>query len=526
MSTKYFCAHCDKEFVPEEAGGKPRCPQCMRRGGVEPVKEVALEGGASRPWLLIVALAIVAAGMGYGVYRTTTVTLEETPPLRPLEARELSAYLDRDQIRVGAYEPMMMLPDDLGGWPEGAAEIAARMHGESSSWSLERALPREVLIADQTFAMIDAHEERVKLYPLESAAAMTALLRERGTKAMVAEVWEFEGARAPADPSGMLGYFVTAVYDGRDSEAPAAYFDAWEGRGEVTVSSVRVLRDTEVLAAAIGTEAMRIFARSGDAAKALPMVETALLLDPVSPSLRAVNATILVESGGIGEGMKEFEAALQLRTDGPRQLNLVQLHLAQAGMLEMNGQRAAAEAQFGEANRVVDAVIEKWPRYGRARLVLATIYMGLDEPERGRVELEAAEALNPDAPMLWAVWAQYHLAQSDPIAAAAKMKRAVDLDPDNWQLRLQAARVFQGVGDDEAAVENVGAALQLVPPDKRPEVRRFVERMMGPGALDLPDPSAPASPQPASGDPALMLGDPSNLRLRDPGQTLQLDLDE
>jgi Tfp pilus assembly protein PilF len=366
---------------------------------------------------------------------------------------------------------------------------------------------------------------------------MTALLRERGTKAMVAEVWEFEGAHAPADPSGMLGYFATAVYDSSDSEAPAAYFDAWGGRGEVTVSSVRVLRDTEVLAAAIGTEAMRIFARSGDAVKALPMVETALLLDPVSPSLRAVSATILVESGGVGEAMKEFEAALQLRTDGPRQLNLVQLYLAQAGMLAMDGQQAAAEAQFGEANRIVDEVIEKWPRYGRPHVVLATIYMGLGEPARAGVELEAAEALDPDAPMLWAVWAQYHLAQSDPPAAAVNMKRAVDLDPDNWQLRIQAARVFQGVGDDETAVENVDAALQLVSPDQRPKVRRFVERMMGPGALtgapdlaveedadatlDLPDPSAPASD-----DPALMLGDPSNLRLRDPGQTLELDLDE
>jgi Flp pilus assembly protein TadD len=509
----------------------------MRRGGVEAVKEVAPEGSATRPWLLIVALAIVAAGIGYGVYRTTTVALEETPPLRPLEARELSAYLDRDQIRVGAYESMFMLPDDVDGWPEGAAEIAARMHSESSSWSLTKPLPREPFTADQTFATINAHEERVKLYPLEMATAMTALLRERGTKAMVAEVWEFEGAHAPADPSGMLGYFATAVYDSSDSEAPAAYFDAWGGRGEVTVSSVRVLRDTEVLAAAIGTEAMRIFARSGDAVKALPMVETALLLDPVSPSLRAVSATILVESGGVGEAMKEFEAALQLRTDGPRQLNLVQLYLAQAGMLAMDGQQAAAEAQFGEANRIVDEVIEKWPRYGRPHVVLATIYMGLGEPERARVELEAAEALDPDAPMLWAVWAQYHLAQSDPPAAAVDMKRAVDLDPDNWQLRIQAARVFQGVGDDETAVENVDAALQLVSPDQRPKVRRFVERMMGPGALtgapdlaveedadatlDLPDPSAPASD-----DPALMLGDPSNLRLRDPGQTLELDLDE
>ena len=36
------------------------------------------------------------------------------------------------------------------------------------------------------------------------------------------------------------------------------------------------------------------------------------------------------------------------------------------------------------------------------------------------------------------------------------MKRAVALDPDNWQLRLQAARIFRGAGDDEAATQELG----------------------------------------------------------------------
>jgi len=125
--------------------------------------------------------------------------------------------------------------------------------------------------------------------------------------------------------------------------------------------------------------------------------------------------------------------------------------------------------------------------------------------------------------MLWAVWAQYHLEQNDPIAAAVKMKRAVDLDPDNWQLRLQAARVFQAAGDDEAATENVGAALRLVSPDKRSDVRELVERVMGPDASTA---TPPPNEEETFGDPAVMLGDPSNLRLRDPGETLELDLDE
>jgi len=519
MSTKYFCAHCDKEFFLEEAAEHPRCPRCMRKGGVEPVKQLGAQTDrANRPWLLIAALVIGVAGIGYGVYRSTRVTLEQTPPLRPLEPRELSAYLARDQIQVGPYAPMMMLPDDVEGWPASPLDIAGRMRGESSSWSLEQPLQREVLTAGQTLATMDAHEERVKFYPLELATAMTALLRQRGVTAMVAEVWEFEGERAPADPSGMLGYFVTAVYDEKGSEEPSAYFDPWGGRGKVKVASARVLRDTEVLAAALGTEAARILTRSGDGVKALPMVETALQLDPRSPSLRDVNAAILVQSGGLPEAVKEFEAALQLRPDGPRQLNLVQLQLAQAGMMEMAGQDAEAQSLFSEGERVVAEVIEKWPRYARAHLVSATIHLGLHEPERARVELEAAQKLSPDAPMLWAIWSQYHLAKSDPAAAAVNMKRAVDLDADNWQLRVQAARLFHATGDEEAASANAAAALQLVPPDKRADIRQFIERAAGPDVLG----NTPG----ASGGPALMLGDPSHLHLSDPGQTLKLDLDK
>jgi thioredoxin-like negative regulator of GroEL len=187
----------------------------------------------------------------------------------------------------------------------------------------------------------------------------------------------------------------------------------------------------------------------------------------------------------------------------------------------MNAEPAAAESQFGEANRIVTDVIERWPRFGRAHVVLATIYLGMDQLERARVELEAAESLAPDAPILWAVWAQYDLQQEDAIGAAAKILRAVGLDPENWQLRLQAGRVLRLAGHDEAAKENLAAAMEMVQPEKRDEVRQFIERMMVPSAN-----SASASPQAVPEEPALKLGDPSNLRLRDPDQSLTLDLDE
>jgi len=539
MPKKYFCAHCDQEFVPENTEAKPRCPICMRRGGIQPLKAPTDKSSAGRKPFLVLALIFVAVGIGYSAYRATGVTLEETPPLRPLQARELSAYLERDQISVGKLEGMFVLPTS-GDWPTEAEALASSIRGKSASWSLDHALPREIFTADETLAALNADKERVRLYPLEAAAAMTALLREQGLQAMVAETWDF-GEQTPPDPSGLFGYFLVTVYDA-DAEEPTAFFDPWGGRRDVTPASVRVLRDTEAIAAGLGTKAARIIAKSGDGGKALPLVETALSLDPVSPSLRGVHGMVLLETGGVTIGAKELEAALQLRPDGPRQLNLVQLSLAQAAMLQMAGEAAAADAELDAASRTIGAVVTRWPRYSRAHLVLAMLHFGTDEPERARAELEIAEGLDPASASLWALWGQYYLSQGDYVSAAGRVKRAVELDPDNWQLRLQAARVLLEAGDEEGAQANVQAALDRVPAEKRAELKQYLSRALGPGALGdvppsaspsgglvLPEPTvgrAPAAAVPAEEDPALMLGDPSKLRLRDPDLDLQLDLDD
>jgi len=510
----------------------------MRRGGVQPVHTAASKSGVGRKPLLVLALILVAAGIGYGAYRVTGITLEETPPLRPLKPRELTAYLERDQLSVGKLEGMFVLPTSAD-WPIEAEALASSIRRKSASWSLDHPLSREVFTADETVAALDVGKERVRIYPLEAAAAMVALLREGGLRAMVAETWDL-GEQAPPDPSGLFGYFLVAVYDA-DAEEPAGFFDPWGGRRDVTPSSVRVLRDTEAIAAGLGTDAARIVAKSGDGGKALPLVETALSLDPVSPSLRSVHGMVLLETGGVTIGAKELEAALQLRPDGPRRLNLVQLSLAQAAMLQMAGEAAAAEAELDAASQTIGAVVTQWPRYSRAHLVLAMLHFGTDEPERARAELEIAEDLDPTSASLWALWGQYFLSQEDYVSAVARVKRAVELDPDNWQLRLQAARALLEAGNEEGARANVQAALDRVPAEKRDELKRYLSRTLGPealgdqppsasesGAVVLPEPSvggSPAAAVPTAGDPALMLGDPSKLRLRDPDQDLELDLD-
>lgn len=536
MAKQYFCAHCDAAFTPEEPSNKPRCPKCMRRGAVQPVEQ----GEAAEPmrrWMVIPAILLAIVGIGYAVYSTRSVSLETVPPLRPLEAAELAAYLERDSIEAGKYAAMFALPTQLVSLPEGAEAATDAINRRTSRWSLEQALPREVLTADETLAKLEAAGERERFYPVELATALATLLRRGGTRAMVAEVSEFEGEQAPADPFGMLGYFVVALYDGTGTE-PSAYLDPWGARSPVLPLAPRVLRDTEVIGAALGIEALRVFTKSGDGSMALPMIEDALELDPVSASLRVVHATILVESGGLPQALQELDAAEQLRSDGPRQLSTVQLIVAQAGMMQARGDSLGSETQLSEAKSQVAEIIERWPRYARAHLTMATIHLGLDELARARVELEIAQKLNPDAPMLWPVWAQYHLATDDPITATAKMSRAIELDPENWQLRVQAAGMYGRIGEQARAKEQADEALRLVAPSRRPKLQEYLDEMMGPArpspgtagssSLELRDPNLgnPSETPAADGGPALILGDPSDLRLRDPDQSLKLELDD
>jgi tetratricopeptide (TPR) repeat protein len=489
----------------------------MRRGGVEAVAERATKERANRRSAVIGAVLLVVIVVFYALYEPQTTTPEEAPPLRPLAPAALTEYLEQHEVRAGDYASMFVLSGDVGAWPDAPVELSRALYERTSRWSLEQALPRDVLTAEQVLVTVAKGDERPRLYPLESAVAMVSLLRRQGRRAMVAEAWELGTQQAPPDPSGMLGYFLVATYDD-DSEEPTAYFDPWGGRGQVEPSAVRVLRDTEVIGAALGMQAARVFAKSGDGAEAFPIVEAALALDPVSPTLRIVHSTILLESGGMPQALRELEAAIELRPDGPRKLNQAQLAMAQAAMLEANGEIEAAAEAFSEANQIVVDVLESWPRYGRAHLTMATVHLGLGDPERARLELETAESLSPDAPMLWAVWAQYDLVEGEPVAAASNIRRALALDPENWQLQVQAASILARAGDRAGASRHAEEALRLIAPDRRDQLEAHLEAIIGAEA-------AP-SEEDAPNEPTLMLGDPSKLRLRDPDQGLRLDLDE
>ena len=96
MTTRYLCVHCDHRFEHDDASGKARCPECMRKGGLEKLGEVKT-GPSGRPaWVAPVAVfAVIAAlGAGYALWhRHATVAVDGEAPLRPLEEGELRGYL-------------------------------------------------------------------------------------------------------------------------------------------------------------------------------------------------------------------------------------------------------------------------------------------------------------------------------------------------------------------------------------------------------------------------------------------------
>lgn len=537
MAEEYFCAHCDQVFVLEGADDVPRCPKCMRRAAVESVRDAqSTSPGVSR-WLWVAGALVAAGAFGYFAYDLNTVKLEETPPLRPLEAAELRAYLERDQIGVGKLDGLFMVPEG-GDWPVEPDALASALRAKTVSWSLDHPLRREVYTADETLAALDAADVKPRVYPLEAAAATTALMRSKGVTAMVAELTDMD-LPAPPDPSGVLGYFVVAIFE--EGSEPTAVIDPWGGRS-IDPTQVRVINDTGAIGAALGIDAIRVFRRTGDASAALPLVEAALLLDPKSPSLRTTHGTILFETAGPASAKKELEAAHQLRPDGARSLDLVRLALTNAVLLQMAERGSEAATGLDKASQATEDIIERWPSYGRAHLVLAQIYLSSGDSERMKDELAIAERLDASSPDLWVLSADYYLSSGDALTAATHARRAAKLDPDNWQVRLQVARILLVAGDDDGAREHVDAALSMVSSDKRAKLEQNLANVFGaetvggsskadvvPGGLVLPKPEvggAASRGTRGQGDPALQLGDPSNLRLRDPDQELELDLRE
>jgi tetratricopeptide (TPR) repeat protein len=353
----------------------------------------------------------------------------------------------------------------------------------------------------------------------------------------LAEAYAFPGEKRPADPSGRIGYFVVALLD---PEGHPRYFDPFGGHEAPPAGGdVTVLTDVQAIAAALALDALyRSTSRDG-ASQAVDYARAGVTLSPRSPTVRASHGMVLLSGGGVEEGTRELEAALQIRPDGPRRVQAAALYLA--------------KGELDRAAREVSRALEQYPDDASAHASLASVYLMRHEQGLAQRALETAERLDPDLSMLPMLWAGYHLATGSLEQARARAEDAVERRPYDLQARLMLARVYRQLNRYEDMRRQARAVLDQAPVARREEMKQTLKSMLGPTALDAPldldapaDPDAPRDQQArGSGDgldlpelpsptlqldkkrqePLLNLGDPSTLQLKDEGTRLELELD-
>ncbi len=485
---RYLCVHCDKTFEHEDDAKKPRCPTCMRVNGLEKVAAPATPAQDRRPWLWwAVGGVLVAAGVGYAFWASEAPdVVGDEIPLAPLDRDAVTGHLRRQGVDAREMSTLLVPTEAIEAWAERAAgsasgaeakaravQQAIRQRVEEAAfvrWSL--GVPRESPPAatEQVLTLLSEDEARHHLYPLEVAAVMTTALRALDVDAMVAEVIRFPGARTPPDPSGQLGYFAVAVYPGEAGQGDPVYFDPYGGRAEAP--EARVLTDLQAIAAALGHKALHLLTRESDAERSLEAVSQALRLDARSPSLRATRAAILLVAGHVDEGVRELQAARQLRTDAPRRNLVAGIYLA-PGLQDLDA-----------ASQEVSQALEEYPEFAPGRATLAAIHLARQEYDEARTELDEAQRLDPELHVLPQLWANYYVVTGEVDRAIEHARESIARNPGDVQAHLLAARIYRQAARYDLMRREAHEVLDRTPPARRAQMRTVITQLLGPTALD------------------------------------------
>jgi tetratricopeptide (TPR) repeat protein len=227
-----------------------------------------------------------------------------------------------------------------------------------------------------------------------------------------------------------------------------------------------------------------------------------------------------------------------MRSDPPRRNNLAMVLLASG-----DADRAARE---------LSQALEHAPDFALGHVTLAAVHMGRGERADAQAELDKARALDPQLPALALSYAELHASSGQLEQAIGEAQRAVEARPSNPQGRLLLARIYREAGKYDPMREQARKVLELTPSALQARTRELITRLLGPTALENPEPSAddsagaappaPGAPDhlsldssPASG-PRLHLNDDAprsgtlqgapgepKLRLTEPGARLKLD---
>ncbi|HEX6239582.1 MAG TPA: hypothetical protein VFZ61_01765 [Polyangiales bacterium] len=549
---RYVCVHCDHRFEAEGSEVPKRCPACMRAKGVEPLRDPATKQAPATPsrvrhlaWVIPVALA-VAAAVWFTRPKSTVDGTVAGP--QPLDQEAMDATLVRDHVDAGALRALLVPDDAIEQFAEKAASgkdsprqkaeaVTAALRARARAqafvpWSLGEPRTTEVMTPAQTLRAIGKDGARLQLYPLELAALEVAALRALDVPALVAELTELAGRKAPLDPSGYLGYFVVAVYPDKLGVGTPLLFDPFAGLNLSQGAQVSVLNDTVAVGAALALRALHENSYAADPKRALESTSRALQLAGRLPSVRTVRGVVVLTERMIEQGLQEFQAARELRPDAARLHNV-------ASVLLVTG-------EVEKAQTVLSAALEKAPEFAAAHATLGTIMMMQGEGEPALHELRKAEQLAPDLSLVQWGLAEYALRHEDRLDGIARARAAYEARP-SFDAKLRYAALLRQASKYDEMRALASQLVDAAPAYRKDDVREVVRQVLGPTALE---PAEPSTVDPRSDDlsdlggPNLQLeppkdtdktrpgaapglnsrGDPQRLQLRDPSQKLQLDL--
>lgn len=468
----------------------------MRVHGIEKLGAPRKEPVKEQPkWVLPVAvvavLALAAGGWAWWARRTPDAVHGDAP-LRPLEPSELAGYVRNARAQARDFLALFQSDDALETFAAAAvrgksgnlakargvvAAIRARAAKRGfAPWSLTEPRDTPPRTALRALPLMMRDGARSKMYPLEVAAIAVAALRAEGVDAMLAEAFSFPGDQAPPDPSGHLGYFVVAVYSGDVGHGTPTLLDPYLGRSVAPADGqFQVLTDVEAVGAAVNLRALHLLVREGAAQRAFADSTNALRLAPRSAAVHGARGAILIASGGIDEGVREFEAAAEVRADAPRRNNL-------AGIFLVKGDLERAE-------REVSAALQASPDFAGAHGTLAAIHLQRGESDEALRELETAKRLDPELHTLPMLFANYYLVEGDVPQAIRYAEQGVARRPDDVQGHLMLARLYKQADQYTGMRREAQRALEVAPEGQRDGVRELISRMLGSTALE-PDPLA------------------------------------
>jgi tetratricopeptide (TPR) repeat protein len=221
--------------------------------------------------------------------------------------------------------------------------------------------------------------------------------------------------------------------------------------------------------------------KRGDVAGAMDGYERALKIAPGLVPARINLATALVRLGRLDEAIDQYRAVLRSSPSNPRIATLL------ANCLVLRGKYADAieilkpiekahpndlDAVFvlGEALISTDKSAEGLERVERvaaarsdadAWMLAGMTHLRLGEPAKARDNLDKALRVNPALPGAYTLSGMAKSRAGDEDGAALAYRKALDLDPNDFEANLRLGAALRHKGDLAAAKRYLGAAVRL-----------------------------------------------------------------